>query len=63
MSQLTADSVARESLRKVDLVQGLRSAVTVLERTRSHFKSRDLGDLRRDLETLLEQIDGAAGRG
>jgi hypothetical protein len=44
--------------REVDLVQGLRSAVAVLERTRSHFKSKDLGDLRKDLELILAQIDG-----
>lgn len=63
MSQLGADAVARETLREVDLIQGLRSAVAVLERTRSHFKSKDLGDLRRDLEVLLGQIDGAGRRG
>ncbi len=57
MSHLDTAGAARDALREVDLVQGLRSAVAVLERTRSHFKSKDLGDLRRDLEALLGQID------
>jgi DNA-binding response OmpR family regulator len=58
MTQLGADAATRAVAREVDLVQGLRSAVAVLERTRSHFKSKDLGDLRKDLELILAQIDG-----
>lgn len=57
VAQLGTDASAKEALRQVDLLNGLRSAVAVLERTRSHFKSKDLGDLRRDLEALLTRID------
>jgi len=35
----------------------IRTAVAVLERTKSSFKSRELGDLRRRLESVLERAD------
>ena len=38
--------------------EALRDAVQALERTRTSFKSKELGDLRRSLETLL--FEGAA---
>lgn len=60
VTQLGADASTQALSREVDLVQGLRSAVAVLERTRSHFKSKDLGDLRKDLELILAQIDRGA---
>lgn len=63
VSQLGADAASQAVLREVDLVQGLRSAVAVLERTKSHFKSKDLGELRHDLEALLAQIDGSGRLG
>jgi hypothetical protein len=42
-------------LRAVEHVAALRHAVEVLERTRQNFKSKDLADLRRQLEHLLSR--------
>lgn len=47
------DSRATDRLRAVEHVAALRHAVEVLERTRQNFKSKDLADLRRQLEQLL----------
>ena len=47
------DSRANDRLRAVEHVAALRHAVEVLERTRQNFKSKDLADLRRQLEQLL----------
>lgn len=41
-------------LRQTELVNALRTTVTVLERTRQSFKSKDLGELRGKLERLLK---------
>jgi DNA-binding response OmpR family regulator len=41
------------SMRPSPLLDALREAVLVLERTKTSFKSKELGDLRRKLETLL----------
>jgi hypothetical protein len=41
------------------LRRALEETVEVLERTRHAFKSRELGQLRRRLVGLLEQIDDA----
>ena len=55
---LGADPAGRTAFAQLDLVAGLRRTVSVLERTREHFKSKDLGELRKDLEALLRRIDG-----
>ena len=47
------DRRATDQLRQVDHVAALRHTVEVLERTRQNFKSKDLADLRRQLEQLL----------
>ncbi len=57
VSLLATDRVGRDALEKIDLVNGLRRSVEVLERTRDHFKSKDLGDLRKELEQLLARFD------
>ncbi len=41
-------------LRQVDYVAALRHTVDVLERTRRNFKSKELADLRRQIEWLLD---------
>ena len=47
------DRRSADQLRQVDHVAALRHTVEVLERTRQNFKSKDLADLRRQLEQLL----------
>ncbi len=46
---------------QVDHVAALRRTVEVLERTRQNFKSKDLADLRRQLQQLLDSGDGGSG--
>ncbi len=58
VSLLGSDPEGRENLAQLDLVGSLRRTVSVLEHTREHFKSKDLGELRKDLEVLLRRIDG-----
>lgn len=58
VSLLGAGAAGRETIAQLDLVTNLRRTVSVLERTREHFKSKDLGELRKDLEALLRRIDG-----
>lgn len=53
-----AEPANRKRFEQLDLVNSLRRTVGVLERTREHFKSKDLGELRRDLVVLLDRIDG-----
>ena len=55
----TLDRRAADRLRQVDHVAALRHTVEVLERTRQNFKSKDLADLRRQLEWLLGDKPGA----
>ena len=50
------------SLEKMDHVAALRRTVEVLERTKQNFKSKDLADLRRELEQLLA-TDAGSGPG
>lgn len=45
-------------LREVDHIAALRHTVGVLERTRQNFKSKELADLRRQLEQLLDRDPG-----
>jgi DNA-binding NtrC family response regulator len=47
-------------LEKVDHVAALRRTIEVLERTKQNFKSKDLADLRRQLEQLVGK-DGDPG--
>src|SRR6478736_5428311 len=49
---------ATDQLRAVEHVAALRHAVEVLERTRQNFKSKELADLRRQLEQLLTRTPG-----
>lgn len=44
---------ANEAIERQELVGALRKTVAVLEKTKGQFKSKDLGELRKDLETLL----------
>jgi len=53
------DSRATDRLRAVEHVAALRHTVEVLERTRQNFKSKDLADLRRQLEQLIIRTPGA----
>jgi hypothetical protein len=53
---LIATDATSDSLVKLDLLQAVRHTVAVLEHTRSHFKSKELGDLRRELEELLARL-------
>jgi DNA-binding response OmpR family regulator len=41
--------------RPAELERAIKDAITVLERTKNAFKSKDLGDLRRGLEAVLRQ--------
>ncbi len=41
------------SVRQAELLSAVQRTITVLHNTRHHFKSKDLGDLRRELEALL----------
>lgn len=52
------DRRAAGRLREVDHVAALRHTVEVLERTRQNFKSKDLAELRRQLESLLGREAG-----
>ncbi|MES1167998.1 MAG: hypothetical protein ABUL61_02390, partial [Oleiharenicola lentus] len=54
------DQRAAGRLRSVEHVAALRHTVEVLERTRQNFKSKDLADLRRQLEQLLAPDAGPA---
>ena len=55
------DSRTTDRLRSVEHVAALRHTVEVLERTRQNFKSKDLADLRRQLEQLLARNSTETG--
>jgi CheY-like chemotaxis protein len=42
-----------QALEKQDLLKAVRKTIAVLEQTRAHFKSKELGELRKELEVLL----------
>jgi len=42
-----------EAVEKQELLNAVRKTVGVLQKTRDHFKSKELGELRKELETLL----------
>lgn len=48
------DALPAGRLRQVDYVAALRHTVDVIERTRRNFKSKELADLRRQIEWLLD---------
>jgi hypothetical protein len=57
------DARATDRLRAVEHVAALRHTVEVLERTRQNFKSKDLADLRRQLEGILSRpANGELGK-
>lgn len=56
VSRLTAQPAGRDAFERIDLVASLRHTVRVLEKTRHNFKSKELGDLRKELEGLLVRI-------
>ena len=58
VAALAVDDAGRAALSQVDLVAGLRRSVQVLEKSREHFKSKELGELRKDLAGLLRRLDG-----
>jgi DNA-binding response OmpR family regulator len=62
VSTLAADQTGRAALAQVDLIASLRRTVQVLEKSREHFKSKELGELRKDLAGLLRQLDGETPR-
>jgi len=38
---------------KQSLLEGVRKTIGVLQKTKDHFKSKELGELRKDLERLI----------
>lgn len=56
VARLTIQPDGRQVFDRMDLLASLRRTVQVLEKTRHHFKSKDLGDLRKELQTLLDRI-------
>lgn len=51
------DDANRRALNQGDLVQSIRTTIGILEQSRRQFKSRELGDLRRDLQAVLDRVD------
>jgi YesN/AraC family two-component response regulator len=47
-------------LEKLQLINALRETIAVLEKTRHHFKSKELGELRKRLRALLPENGSAA---
>lgn len=39
---------------KQDLLNAVRKTVGILQQTKDHFKSKELGELRKELETLIK---------
>lgn len=50
-----ANETLAESIRPVEMAQALRETIAVLEKTRTAFKSKDLGALRKKLQTLVPE--------
>jgi hypothetical protein len=48
---------SQDALAQMDFVTSLRRTVQVLERTRLNFKSKALGDLRKELVEVLRRLD------
>ena len=47
-------------LRQLDLIAAIRRSVEVLEKTRQNFKSKELGELRKHLQTLVSSAPAGA---
>ena len=62
VSLLGADASGRELFEKLDVISSLRRTVEVIEGTRYHFKSKELGELRKDLEVVLRRVEQASGK-
>ena len=50
---LSSAPAGAESMRSLELSKALKETVEVLEKTKRTFKSKDLGDLRQKLESVL----------
>ena len=57
IAMAAGDPVGKEALAHLDFVSSLRRTVQVLEHTRMNFKSKALGDLRKELEGVLRRLD------
>lgn len=57
VAALSANPAGKEALAQLDFMATLRRTVQVLEQTRSSFKSKALGDLRKELEGVLQRLD------
>jgi DNA-binding response OmpR family regulator len=57
ITAVSGEPPGQDALAQLDFVTSLRRTVQVLERTRLNFKSKALGDLRRDLEGVLQRLD------
>lgn len=60
VTTVTRDQSGRAALMQIELLAAVRHTVEVLEGTRRHFQSRELGDLRLELERLLRRWSGPA---
>lgn len=54
---LAARADERETRAQAEMVGSLRHTVEVLKRTRMNFKSKALGDLRKELESVLTRLE------
>jgi hypothetical protein len=43
-----------QAVEKQELLTALRKTVSILHKTRDHFKSKELGELRKELESLIQ---------
>ncbi len=62
IGEIGAGADPAASLGKAELVTALRHTVEVLERTRKSFKSRELGELRHQLQSLLPKPEPIPGK-
>jgi DNA-binding response OmpR family regulator len=62
VSALAANDPGRAALSQIDLIASLRRTVQVLEKSREHFKSKELGELRKELDGLLRRMDRDSGK-
>ena len=52
---VAAQPGSESAVEQAELLSAVNKTVSVLEHTRRHFKSKELGELRRELEALLRQ--------
>ena len=48
-------------IERQNLLNAMRKTIGVLQRTKDHFKSKELAELRKDLELLLKESGGESG--